>query len=373
MNYQEDMFQFILMPILVHGKLRRNPFGIGLREVDHAWVEEGNEIFDLCMDIRLPKKVYEDLFEVVVYKKYTHDEVNRITLKIQHWGPWEDIKEVMGESVDKAHEKAALHAIRYVWRLMPEQEKFYEYNFSIWMNNDKQTHDFVLALARRLYPTDSDAIYTFFEKDIIPTLEKLEMIRNKQREKKIGSDPLFLLKQSVKNKSWEGAKQSLMHVSPALWAYKGGRITDEEAERMFNRLYKIALGQTMYDEKYIGNAPKLSDLSTNHNNTHETLFIHHLAGWNAQKFPDVVKVYRGTNSPLAKIRPGDFVTFDKDYARTYTRSKFGTVQQDILPSKDLRVFAMQAERDELVYWPEGHQIKQVENIPTFREFWEKRR
>jgi len=140
---------------------------------------------------------------------------------------------------------------------------------------------------------------------------------------------------------------------------------------MFNRLYKIALGQTMYDERYIGKAPRLSDLSITHNDIHETDFIHHLAGWNAQKFPDMVKVYRGVNSPLAKIRPGDFVTFDKDYARTYIRSKYGTVHQDILPSKDLRVFSMQPERDELIYWPEGHQIKQVENVPTFKEFWEK--
>ena len=73
---------------------------------------------------------------------------------------------------------------------------------------------------------------------------------------------------------------------------------------------------------------------------------------------------------MAKIRPGDFVTFDKDYARGYTRGKFGTVHKDILSSKDLVVYKMEPERDELVYWPEGHQIKKVENIPTFKEFWE---
>ena len=31
---------------------------------------------------------------------------------------------------------------------------------------------------------------------------------------------------------------------------------------------------------------------------------------------------------------------------------------------------MEPERDELVYWPEGHKIKPVENIPTFKQFWE---
>ena len=518
--------------ILVHGKIT-NPFAKGLPEVEHAWIEIGNEILDPVMDLTWPKNIYEDFFKAKIYKKYSFMDTIKITDKTGNWGPWEELKEsmeddlkhqkylqstgfwgkrgagalimarttgrillqlrgdyveqprtwgvwggaidaglspesamkqeieqesglknsqirettplyvfshpngfkyynfliivdnefipkpsqsaefemngfrwieygqwpsplhfglklllqhsgnkikkiidrnskgkILTEIIDKNHEKAAIEAIRYVWRLMPSEDRFYEYQFSLWMSNDEPTQDFILELAKRLYPEDSDAFYTFFNKDILPTLEKLETIRNERIKRKIGNDPLFLLKMSVKNKSWEGAKQSLMTVSPAAgWGYKGGRITDNEAEQMFNRLYKIAMGQTMYDEKYIGNSPRLSDLSTDHNNVQETLFIHHLSGWNAKKFPDKVKVYRGTNSPLAKIRPGDFVSFDKDYARTYTKSKFGTVQQDILLAKDLRVFKMDPERDEMIYWPEGHAIKQVTDIPTFKEFW----
>ena len=37
-------------------------------------------------------------------------------------------------------------------------------------------------------------------------------------------------------------------------------------------------------------------------------------------------------------------------------TKFGTVHQDVLPSKDLRVYKMDANRDELIYWPEGHEF-----------------
>ena len=95
----------------------------------------------------------------------------------------------------------------------------------------------------------------------------------------MGGDPLYLLKMSVKNKTWEGAKQSLLAVSPAKWAYKGGRVSDEETELMFNRLYKDYHGETMYDERYMGNSTRLSDLSTEHNNEAETLFVRHLAGW----------------------------------------------------------------------------------------------
>jgi 8-oxo-dGTP pyrophosphatase MutT (NUDIX family) len=521
--------------ILVHGRLI-NPFKRGLTELDHAWVEVGDEIFDPVMDIIWPKNVYEDFFHAKPNKKYSFIEVVKIVDRAENWGPWENINltenesdeehadalrktgfwgkagagalimarttgrlllqlrgdyveqpntwggwggaidaglspesamqkeieqetglkssqireiiplyifrhpsgfryynflvtvddefiprpsptnewEISGfrwvkygqwpsplhfglqillqrsgkkirkiidknseggrlvEAIDKAHEKAALAAIRYVWRLMPRAERFYEYDFSLWMSNDEPTQKFVLRLAQILYPNDPDAFYTFFNKDIIPTLEKLEAVRTKRIGKKIGDDPLFLLKLAVKNKTWEGAKQSLMSISPAAtWAYKGGRITNEEAENMFDRLYKIALGQTMYDERYLKYSPQLSTLSVDHNNPTETVFIQHLAGHSAQKFPDKVKVHRGTNSPLAKIRPGDFVSFDKDYARTYTKSRYGTVHQEVLPSKDLRVYKMEPERDELIYWPEGHQIKQVTNVPTFRDFWGK--
>ena len=76
--------------ILVHGKIV-NPIerkGL-LKEIEHAWVEEGNEIFDPCMDVRWPKQIYESFFKAKPYKKYTHDEVNKISLKTRHWGPWE--------------------------------------------------------------------------------------------------------------------------------------------------------------------------------------------------------------------------------------------------------------------------------------------
>ena len=333
--------------VLVHGTLK-NPFQKGLSVIEHAWIEIGDEIFDPVMDRTWPKNVYEDFFHAQPKKKYSHDDVNRITDKTGNWGPWNELKESLLENINKNHEKTALTAIRYVWRLMPKDERFYEYNFSLWMNNDQKTQEFISSLAKQLYPNDDEAIYTFFDKDIKPTLEKLEVIRNRKKEKKMVNDPLFLLKRPNRM----------------------GRVTDEMAESIFNRLYRLAMGQTMYDMRYTERTPKLSDLSTNHNNQEETLFIHSIMGWSAKKFTDKVKVYRGTNSPLAKIRPGDFVTFDKDYARTYMTTKFGTVHQDVLPSKDLRVYKMDANRDELIYWPEGHQINRVENVPSFKNFWE---
>jgi hypothetical protein len=76
--------------VLVHGKVI-NPFVMGLPEVEHAWVEIGDEVFDPVMDMTWPKKVYEDFFHAQPKKKYSHDDVNRITDKTGKWGPWENV------------------------------------------------------------------------------------------------------------------------------------------------------------------------------------------------------------------------------------------------------------------------------------------
>jgi len=74
--------------ILVHGRLV-NPFGKGFAELDHAWVEEDGEIFDPVMDKIWPKDVFENLFKAKVYKKYSHEEVLKMILRHENWGPWE--------------------------------------------------------------------------------------------------------------------------------------------------------------------------------------------------------------------------------------------------------------------------------------------
>jgi len=77
--------------ILVHGHIK-NPFNRGvLLEVDHAWVEEGDDVYDPVMDKRWPKIVYDRLFDVQVYKKYTAPEVWKMSLQHGHWGTWHDL------------------------------------------------------------------------------------------------------------------------------------------------------------------------------------------------------------------------------------------------------------------------------------------
>lgn len=75
--------------VLVHGELI-NKFTIGNPKVDHAWVEEGDEIFDPVMNRRFPKAVYEGIFQPVSHKKYSHMDVITITSKTGNWGPWDE-------------------------------------------------------------------------------------------------------------------------------------------------------------------------------------------------------------------------------------------------------------------------------------------
>ena len=74
--------------VLVHGELI-NKFTVGHPKIEHAWVEEGNEIFDPVMDRRFPKTVYEGIFQPVVHKKYSWIDVIKITNKTGNWGPWD--------------------------------------------------------------------------------------------------------------------------------------------------------------------------------------------------------------------------------------------------------------------------------------------
>ena len=73
--------------ILIHGHIQ-NPFNKGLRELDHAWVIEDDEVFDPVMNDRCPKKVYYSLFDVKEFHRYDHENVLKNMLRHKHWGPW---------------------------------------------------------------------------------------------------------------------------------------------------------------------------------------------------------------------------------------------------------------------------------------------
>ncbi len=293
---------------------------------------------------------------------------------IHHAGEVMEEEMVPVVPVTPEQEKMAKFFIFNVWRLMPAEDRFSPYQFSLWMDNERHLQEMKARIANQIYPNDDEASYKFFDNIITPTLEKMEDAFYARKAKKINAnDPLFILKSIVQGKSYRSAKNALYKATQNRAWKQSGEVTEDMVNALFERQYRLFMGETMFDYTIIAKEPYLSDLkqpSPTKSQT-ENIFIQHYVGWKAEKFPDVVKVWRGTNSPHNKIRPGDFVTFDRDYAEGYVTGKFGAVVKAILPSKDLKVYKMEPDSSEMVYWPHGHTIKRFTGrVPSFKEFWE---
>jgi len=74
--------------ILVHGRLI-NPFGVGYPELDHAWVETGDKVYDPVMDQTWDKEAFYALFKPTIHNQYNRKQLHKKIMKHKHWGPWE--------------------------------------------------------------------------------------------------------------------------------------------------------------------------------------------------------------------------------------------------------------------------------------------
>ena len=281
--------------------------------------------------------------------------------------------------MDRQKYKAAIDIIQKTWRLMfsggehEPRDRFDFEDFKLWLLNEESLSRLLCQYGEQFYPENDEAAYEFLNNDISKILEQLELKYNKRIARSIDvSDPLFLLKKLVREKGWKKAKYDLFNFSLAgPQSARTRSIDDEEAEIIFRRLFLNAMGETYYNESVIRNNPRLSDFEmTDNMDDHLRVFMINYIPRGLKKFPNLVKIFRGTNSPHSKVRSGDFTTFDKDYARYYIRGKYGAVISDILPSKDLVVYKVSIHNTELIYWPEGHQIKKYTGqVPSFKDFW----
>lgn len=277
------------------------------------------------------------------------------------------------EKVDKEKYKAAIHLIRLVWEDMRKagayKDRFdFDNEFVHWMLNSEPLQNLTEKYGTLFYPNAHEPGHEF-QRYVEQVLESLEIKHNDNRSKNIDtSDPLFLLKQVVRGKTWENSKQEIRKLTTSGGKYEPRAIGDDEAESLFNRVYRIALGETFWSETEMSQYRPLSSYILSANSPeNEVIFFRYYN--NGPKFPDNVKVYRGLNSPILTIRPGDHVSFDKGFARGYEAGKYGAVISAVLPSKDLLVKRMDVNSTELVYWPPGHKIQEVENVPTFKQFY----
>jgi hypothetical protein len=277
-------------------------------------------------------------------------------------------------------EDAAEYVIRQVWSYIPKGEDRFDINdVLLWLNNEYELHVEAEKISKRFYPDSDEPLYDF-HKDLKNQLEKMEVERLERRRKQTSSlkDPLYLLKKLMVGKSWNQVKNVISKLLPGRQGIS--TIDDEDAESVFNRLYKNAMGETIYDKDEIekwgfGRLSELkfnSSTAGNHRQYAVNTFLQKYFSGNQPT--GKVRVWRGTNNPQATIRPGDFVTFDRGYSQGYMSGKWKAVVTDVIDVKDLIAYKLDPGMTEFVYWPEGHQIKKYEGeIPTLKDFWNQNR
>jgi hypothetical protein len=284
----------------------------------------------------------------------------------------------MSLEITSEKEKAAEILIRKAWKNIPDKETKYDpIQIILWIRNDEELSN-LADFFRKKFKLDD--IYEF-ENDIEKVLLKLDKKRLQIRKKRTTSlsDPLYILKKSMVGTSWEQAKRQIYKICRWGSEVKGLKISDSEAEEYFDRLYRNALGETPYNWERVRETGygRLSDLTyiplqNSYENPKQYQINYFLLKYSTgNKFDGKVTVFRGTHSPHTKIRPGDFVSFDRRFAQGFSSGKWGAVLSDELNSEDLILYKPEIGSTELVYWPKEHQIKKIaEKLPSLREFWE---
>jgi hypothetical protein len=278
-------------------------------------------------------------------------------------------------------EGAADYLIRKAWRHMDKDDKYDSYQLFLWIDNEHELSDEAWQLSKKFYPTSDESWYEF-QKDIEDYLYKLEQQSLKLRRAKTPAlqTPINVLKGILKGKSWEAAKRAIYNqLAMGNSNAKRDTVPDEDAEAIFNRLYKNAMGETVYNQQELekwgyGRLDQLQyipvESSENPKQYMANVFLQHYGDHN--KINGKVRVWRGTNSPHSTIRPGDFVTFERGYAEGYQAGKWKAIVTDVLDAKDLLLYKADPGTSEMVYWPEGHKIKKYEGeIPSAKAFWHK--
>lgn len=76
--------------VLVHGMVT-SPFpDTPLQTIDHAWVEDGDRLWDPTLNRFYARADYYSRFDAVAVDRYTLVEAAKQTAKHGHWGYWTD-------------------------------------------------------------------------------------------------------------------------------------------------------------------------------------------------------------------------------------------------------------------------------------------
>lgn len=72
--------------VLVHGSIQ----GFGNPRIDHAWVElENGNVWEPASNQEWDRRVFNEMFNPRVNKKFDYESVLKANLQYSHWGPWD--------------------------------------------------------------------------------------------------------------------------------------------------------------------------------------------------------------------------------------------------------------------------------------------
>lgn len=231
-------------------------------------------------------------------------------------------------------------------------------------------------------------------------LAELEDRVFKRRRGKL-KDEMSHVREIIRGKTWNKAKAEVVNMQPGKRTYGPREVpSDDLAEASFARLYGTAHAPGFGDVEQLkmlspymdkdGNRymKRLSELKNNGIRGaspanreatelyNEANLFRKVFGSKAQEPPDSVTVYRGVPRADAKLRPGDFVTPDRWYARTYISGKMGAIISDQVKCDDLVVTSFDIDRAEFLYYPRAAMgpnrpsSSDIKPTITFRQFWE---
>jgi hypothetical protein len=70
--------------VVVHGKITN----VEGKQFGHAWIEEGDEVFDPTTEIRMPKHEYYELLDAEVENRYSPNHAMVNLARVGKHGPW---------------------------------------------------------------------------------------------------------------------------------------------------------------------------------------------------------------------------------------------------------------------------------------------
>ena len=255
----------------------------------------------------------------------------------------------------------------------------------------KKTKEVIRAVRKKYKPTHNEmfvkeyyilliindiCIYKTIKDGEENILGKIEEVLQKEEEKKNKKNGIYLgetdqtefLKKQIRGKSWEMTQKIILKMTPAGNSAKLPELpADREtaAQTAFTCIWEAIHGGRY---TWCGNDKKITLQD----------FIGEIkkddkkcrAVFNQGKPPEEIIIYRGVPIPGTSIRPGDYASLNKNYARSYARGKFSTVIKTKVKAKDLILERKEWDESAFIYAPSEMKKRPDKTPPSLKSWWQ---